>query len=143
MLAEGRVRQHLHGAGSRLIALGFGASLVLHKLCEAFKVSTAIVIFGFVTLAIEPLQGRETLNSKPPTEVFVFVGVDFPNRNFIRGGSERLSELLIDRGEILAVTTPRGKEFHQGWFARVENYIVEVRRDKVEDFGACANQRRQ
>ncbi len=54
-----------------------------------------------------------------------------------------MSQLFVDRGEGLAVAAPGSEELHEGWLARLEDYIVEVGRDEVEDFGACADQRRQ
>ena len=46
------------------------------------------------------------------------------------------SQFFVDRGEVLAVAAPGGKEFDEGGLRRREDDLVKVRRDKVEHGGA-------
>ena len=134
LLLESSIGQHLNRARRGLLRLGLDASLAVDESRQALKITAALVVLRGGALAIEPLEGREALNTPFPAELLVGVGVDFGDGDFV-AVLESVGELLVDGREGLAVAAPGREELDQGRLAGVEDDVVEVVREEVLDGG--------
>ena len=60
------------------------------------------------------------------------ISVDLCNADLVRSVLEDVGKLIVDGGEVLAVTAPGGEELYKRRLAGLENDIVEGLRFKVE-----------
>lgn len=74
---------------------------------KVLEITASVVVFRGGRSFGEPLQSGETLDTKTSAEVPVSVGVDLCNDDLVLGMGESFSELLVSRGQVLAVATPR------------------------------------
>lgn len=139
---EGLVVQHLNIAGDGGLLLLLEASFLGDEGRQALEVSAAVVVHRSVALSIEPLEGREALNTESTAELLVSISVNLSDGDLVLCEFERRSQLLVDRGKILAVTAPWSEELDQSRLSRLENDVVEVLGDEVDDgrSGRSANQ---
>lgn len=121
-----RLSQHLDLTRLLLWSTRLNARLLRNERRQALQIPTTFVVLGLVTLAIEPLQGRESLDTKSLSKISMFVRINLSHSHLVLGELESLSELLIDGCEVLAVATPRGEEFNKSGLSGLEDDIVEV-----------------
>lgn len=129
---EGSIGQVGNAAGRSELFLGLDTSLLGDEGGQSLEVTSTIVLCWLVTLAIEPLQCRETLDTKTLAQRPFGIGINLGNLDIL-GELEGVGELLIDRGKVLAMATPWGEELDEGGLPGLEDDFVEVARDKVED----------
>ncbi|THW90286.1 tRNA pseudouridine synthase B [Aureobasidium pullulans] len=131
---ESLVVQHLDVAGSDgLLLLLLEASLLGDEGRETLEVSAAVVVLGSIALSVEPLEGREALDTESTAQFLVGIGVDLCNVDLVLGKLEGRSKLFIDGSKSLAVATPGGKELDKRGLSRLENNVVKVLGDEVDD----------
>ena len=94
-LVESRVFEPAN-VGRNNIRFGLDTSLFGDEAGEAVEITALFVICRLFALAVEPLQGREALNSKSASEILVFVRVDFRNRYLRFRILEVRGELFVD-----------------------------------------------
>lgn len=139
---EGLVVQHLDVAGSNGLLLLLQASLLGNEGRQTLEVSATVVVGGSVALSVEPLEGREALNTESTAKLLVGIGINLCDGDLVLCEFECRGQLLVDRSQSLAVTTPGGEELDQSRLSRLEDNVVEVLRDEVDDGrgGRCASQ---
>lgn len=135
LLLESSIGQHLNRARRGLLRLGLDASLAVDESRQALKITAALVVLRGGALAIEPLEGREALNTPFPAELLVGVGVDFGDGDLVGLRLEGRGQLLVDGREGLAVAAPGREELDERGLAGVEDDVVEVVREEVLDGG--------
>lgn len=132
-LIKSRVTQHNNSARGFLGLLGPDARLLGDEAGQALNVAAAIVFLGRVARAVEPLQGRKALDFESFTQFSLGVGVDLGDLDFVLLVFERESQLLVHGSEVLAMTTPRGKELNESGLARLIDNTVEIGWEKVDN----------
>ena len=63
------------------------------------------------------------------------ISVDLRDKDLLAACPECMTELFVDGGKVLAVSTPWGKEFDEAWFAGLQDNVIKVLRSKVQDSG--------
>jgi hypothetical protein len=135
LLLEALVVQVGDSAGQLALDFGLDRRLLCDELGQALEVTAALVVLGLVALAIEPFQRGESSNTEALAQGLVFVRIDLCDRDLASGVLETGGELLVDGGEVLAVSAPRGEELDKGGLARLQNDIVEVLGCEVDNRG--------
>jgi len=102
-LIELLVIQHNHTALNLCPSFRLDTALLRDELCERLEITTTIVVYRFLALAIEPFQRWKALDAKPATKFLVCVGVDFGDADLVLDGGEVCGEFFPDGGEVLAV----------------------------------------
>lgn len=134
LLAKCRIRQVSHRRGLLQLLLGLDASLLGDEVGQALQIPAAAVVDGFIALAIEELEGGESLDTESTAKFLLCIGVNLCDLDVL-GECEGAGEVLVDGGEVLAVAAPWCKELDKCWLAGLEDDAVEVIWDEVEDRG--------
>lgn len=130
-----QISQLLDLALGLLGSLWLDTSLLRDERRQALQVPTTLTVlwFAFASIAIEPLQRRETLDAVLLAKLFLSVGVDFGDDDLVLCEFERRGELFVDGREVLAVAAPGSEELDEGGFARLQDDGIEVLGREVDD----------
>lgn len=113
--------------------------MLVEEVLEAIDTAVTIVFdeslrLGTVGGVLEEVDGREASNIDTVEVNLVLGGIDLGDDQVLLV-SELSGKFLIDRHEVLAVTTPRGVEHDKGVDIRVDDTLIEVLADNGLDRG--------
>jgi hypothetical protein len=123
-------------AGQLALCLRLDRGLLGDELAQALEITATLVVLRLVALSIEPLQCGESSDAKALAQRLVLICIDLRDRDLASGVLETGSELLVDGGEVLAMTAPRSEELDEGRLARLQDDFIEVLGCELDD-GGC------
>lgn len=137
--ADGGIVENADKARNRTLLPGLDASLLGDEARQALQVTSTLVVYRLLALAIEELEGGEALDTKALAQLSLSIGINLGDLNLVLRVLESGSKLLVNGGKGLAVAAPGRKELDEGRLAGLEDDIVEVGGDEVEDRGLGRN----
>ena len=132
-LLEVGVGQHLDAALCGLCLFWLDAGLLRNECLQTLEISAAVVVDWFRTLAIEPLESRESLDAKAATKLLVLVRIDLGDYQLVFLRLECTGQFIVNGGQSLAVTAPWSEELDESGLARLEDNVVKVGREEVKN----------
>lgn len=131
LLVKGLICQEVYSRRLLQLSLGLDPSLLSDEVGQTLQIPAAAVVGGSVALAVEKLEGWESLDTEPTAEFLLGIGVNLCDLDVLRG-CEGAGEFLVNGGEVLAVAAPWSKELDKRGLARLQDDAVEVVWDEVE-----------